>query len=145
MLNKKLLLFVFLFISVIQYGQPINRSKDFDKQNPEFNLHEKLQLTDKQKEEIGNIREALQSKIIDFEYEIKKSELELKKLVKDEKFEDALKFVNKISDIEKQIKELRFTEKVKIYNILDEKQKEIFRESFFERQERRPPFERRRM
>lgn len=145
MLNKKLFLIVFLFISVIQYGQPNNQPKDFDKQNPEFNLHEKLQLTNKQKDDIGNIRESMQSKIIDFEYEIKKSELELKKLIKEEKFEDAIKFVNKISDIEKQIKELRFTEKVKIYNILDERQKEIFKESFFERQERKPPFERRRM
>lgn len=144
MLRKKLFLFAFLFISVALFAQPELQNNDFDKKFHDFNFHGKLKLTDKQKEDIGNIREAMQAKIIDFEYEIKKTQLQIKKLIKDEKFDDALKLINKISDIEKQIKEVRFTERVKIFNILDNNQKEIFKESFFDRPERMPPFERKR-
>ncbi len=138
MLDKKMFFLVILFSCILLNAQP-NPPQDELKSKSEFRMHERLNLNDAQKEEIWKIREEMQEKVIDFEYSIKKAELELKKMIKDEDFENAKKIFNKISDLEKQIKELRFNEKLKIFNLLDKNQREIFKKFILKRDNRRPP------
>ncbi|HPN37662.1 MAG TPA: hypothetical protein PL041_04615 [Melioribacteraceae bacterium] len=141
MLQKMIRTSFFLFFAIVLTAQPSLDSDNFEKKRQDLSIHQKLQLTESQRDEIGKIKEETQSKVIDMEYELKKTKLSLRKMIKQDNFEEAKKNYNKTLEIEKQIKELKFNESLKIYGLLDSKQKELFIEFIINRHQKKLPFD----
>lgn len=93
-------------------------------------LIEKLNLSDKQKEELAKLRSEHQKQMIDLKSEIKKLEIDLKSAwhEKDLDKKKIEAITDKIAESRKKMAKLRLNHWFDIYSRLNEEQKEIFRD-----------------
>jgi Spy/CpxP family protein refolding chaperone len=89
-----------------------------------------LNLTKEQEEKVTKLRLDLQEKMIEMTSELKKKELEKKKVLLNENVsrDEMIKLTKDISAIKNQIELMRINHQMDIYDILDANQKTVWKE-----------------
>jgi len=110
---------------------PSQRWRNFGKEgrlgNMQMHLLEKLELTDKQKEQIDDLKLQNRLAIIELQADLKKITLMRHKYMADSDFNNAKKSVTEYHEKRTEIATKQIELAEKIYNLLDKKQQEAYR------------------
>ena len=115
---------VLLFSNI--FAQPQMKGKEMP---GHFKLFKELNLTDKQKDDLANLRSEHQKQVIDLNSQIEKLRVDIKDQLRENNLDEnkILDLTKKISDLQAQLKESSVKMWLNSYKLLDEKQKEIWR------------------
>ena len=129
---KKLKLFILLVgVLFIGFGNS-NAQKVRDKHKDKNMVHNKLNLTETQKENFTKIRFETEETQIDLEAQLKLNRLEIKKLLNETNFNEAkLLDLTKVgNNINNKIRIAHVEKWLKIRNLLDDDQKEVWKKRY---------------
>jgi len=126
------LLAIFFIGTTMIFAQPQKNFKRGSKDFNGFRVQTMLKLTDEQSEKFNDIKYNHQISVVDIQAEIQKNQIEVKKMMADNKIDSdkLLQLTNANSELHGKIKASKTQMWIDVYNILNDDQKETWTKTF---------------